>query len=315
MRDDIDATYSPWLYRFAILTAGATFVLILVGGIVTSTDSGLAVPDWPTTFGYNMFLYPLSKMVGGVLYEHSHRLIGSFVGLLTIALVLLLWIKERRNWLRWLGVVALVAVVAQGVLGGLRVTLLERELAIIHACFAQAFFALTVSFVLFTSREWLRQGGADLNLRPQRSDAPRLRRLCVLTTSLIYLQLIFGAVLRHTGTRLDAHLLFAVLVTIHVFLLVRRMMKNYSGFTSLMHTAGMLGGLLILQLMLGIGAYLGKFTVFDTMPLVATVAITTSHVGVGALMLVTSLILTLWVYRLPTLRQPVVDQGVVSEHV
>ena len=219
--------YRPWLHRLAVLTAVTTFILICMGGLVTSTDSGLAVPDWPTTFGYNMFVYPLSKTVSGflfsidpnlqadldtgnlsvklqqalekneisvsenviiatetqgsrwtladkanertytliksderldvyvhgVLYEHSHRLIGSIVGFLTIGLMVSLWAKDTRKWMKWLGMIALVAVIAQGVMGGLRVTNLSRVLAIIHACFAQAFFALTAaSCVIYIAR-------------------------------------------------------------------------------------------------------------------------------------------------------------------
>src|SRR5574341_2080325 len=126
---------SPWPHRLAILTAGATFLLILAGGLVTNTGAGLAVPDWPTTFGYNMFLYPWSRMIGGIFYEHGHRLVASVVGVLTIALALTFWLKENRMWLRWLGIAALGLVVVQGVFGGLRVVLLQQTLAIIHACF------------------------------------------------------------------------------------------------------------------------------------------------------------------------------------
>ena len=133
---------SPWPHRIALILACATFPLLFIGGLVTSKGAGLAVPDWPTSFGYNMFLYPWSKMVGNIFYEHSHRLVASFVGLLTIALVLTFWLRERRAWLRWLGVGALGLVIAQGVLGGLRVVLLEDTLAIVHAATAQAFFAL-----------------------------------------------------------------------------------------------------------------------------------------------------------------------------
>ena len=145
---------SPWPHRFALMTAATTFPLLFVGGLVTSMGAGLAVPDWPTTFGYNMFTYPWSKMVGGIFYEHSHRLFGSAVGFLTILLAISLWRVESRPWLRWLGVAALGAVIIQGALGGLRVVLLQQTLAIIHACFAQAFFALVASIALFTSPEW-----------------------------------------------------------------------------------------------------------------------------------------------------------------
>ena len=146
--------YSPWLHRIARFTAGATFLLIVIGGIVTGTESGLAVPDWPTTFGYNMFLYPLSEMVGGILYEHSHRLMGSLVGLLTVGLFIFLLVRDSRKWLKWLGLAALVAVIVQGVLGGLRVTQINRNFAIVHACLAQAFFALLCGIAWFTSRDW-----------------------------------------------------------------------------------------------------------------------------------------------------------------
>ncbi len=134
------SSFSPWPHRLAVILACATFPLLFIGGLVTSLGVGLAVPDWPTTFGYNMFLYPWSKMIGGIFYEHSHRLVASCVGLLTIALALTLWLKEPRPWLRWLGVAALALVIFQGILGGLRVVLLQQTLAIIHACFAQGIF-------------------------------------------------------------------------------------------------------------------------------------------------------------------------------
>src|SRR6266496_6384873 len=121
---------SVWPHRLAVILACATFPLLFIGGLVTSKGAGLAVPDWPTTFGYNMFLYPWSKMVGNIFYEHSHRLVASAVGLLTIALAIAFWLEERRHWLRRLGVAALLLVILQGVIGGLRVVLLEHTLAI-----------------------------------------------------------------------------------------------------------------------------------------------------------------------------------------
>ena len=124
--------HDPWLNRFAILTAAATLALIGIGGLVTSHGAGLAVPDWPTTYGYNMFLFPPSFWIGGIFYEHTHRLFASFVGLLTTILAIWLWLREPRKWLRWLGVIALFAVVLQGILGGLRGTLLQKYLGIVH---------------------------------------------------------------------------------------------------------------------------------------------------------------------------------------
>ena len=278
----------------ARLTAGATFLLIVIGGIVTSTESGLAVPDWPTTFGYNMFLYPLSEMVGGILYEHSHRLMGSLVGLLTVGLFILLLVRDSRKWLKWLGLAALVAVIVQGVLGGLRVTQINRNFAIVHACLAQAFFALLCGIAWFTSRDWWQDEG-----RPVMESAQKLRRLSLITTCLLYVQLIFGAILRHTGSRLDAHLLFAFLVALHIFLLARRVLGGNGDAQRIGQSMPMvLLSLLVIQLMLGTGAFFAKLTAFgETFATALTVTITTAHVAVGALMLVSSFVLTLRIYR------------------
>lgn len=289
-------THSPWIYRIALITASATFLLIVIGGVVTSTESGLAVPDWPTTFGYNMFLYPLSEMVGGVLYEHSHRLMGSFVGILTIILFILILIRDSRKWIKWLGFAALIGVSVQGVLGGLRVTELNLNFAIIHACLAQAFFSLLCGICLFTSQGWNNQ--TEVHIDPLISK--KLRRLSLITTCLIYVQLIFGAVLRHTGNRLDAHLLFAFLVTLHIFLLVRRVLSNDGQIQEVGSSLPiLLLGLLGAQLLLGTGAYVTKLTVLgQSISALLTDVITTSHVAIGALMLVISFVITLKIYRL-----------------
>jgi heme a synthase len=280
-------SFSVWPYRLAVLTACATFPLLFIGGLVTSKGAGLAVPDWPTTFGYNMFLYPWSKMVGGIFYEHSHRLAGSLVGLSTIFLAFALWFREPRRWLRWLGLVALAMVIAQGVLGGLRVVLLEHTLAIIHAAVAQAFFAFVAALAVFTSPQW--RGGIE---EPPIEDGGKLLRLGVITTAMIYLQVIFGAVLRHTGERLDAHLVFAILVSVHVVLLLSRVMRNHWTQPKLVRVTGLVGLLLAVQLLLGAGSYFGKYTSLWRIPAEGVVYITTAHLAVGALMLVTSLILT-----------------------
>ncbi len=282
-----------WLHRFALLAAAATFPLLFIGGLVTSKGAGLAVPDWPTTFGYNMFLYPWSRMVGGMFYEHSHRLVASLVGLLTVTLALWMWKRERREWLRWLGVTALALVVVQGIVGGLRVVLVEEALAVIHACLAQAFFALMVTLAFFTSEE----GKRTIEKVEERS-AERLQRLAVLTTGIIYVQGFFGALLRYTGGRLDAHLFFAALVAFQVIFLGTRVWKLYSDQPKLARPAGLLAGLLFLQLALGFGSYLGRFTSFEMAPVAAEI-IRTSHVVVGALMLATSLALTLRSYKTP----------------
>ncbi len=181
------------LNSFAWFTAAATLLLICSGGMVTSNGAGLAVPDWPTTFGYNMFLFPASKWLGGILFEHTHRLLASAVGFLTLILALWLWRSEARPALRWLGLVAVLAVIAQGVLGGLRVTLLKDEIGIFHALLAQAFLGLLVLIALLTSRSWFR-----FVAQYQVSDRARLLlRIAVATTAVIYLQLALGATMRH----------------------------------------------------------------------------------------------------------------------
>jgi cytochrome c oxidase assembly protein subunit 15 len=157
--------------------------------MVTSKNAGLAVPDWPTTFGYNMFFFPISKWIGGIFFEHVHRLIASTVGFLTIILAVWLWRAESRRWLRVLGLVAVGAVVLQGILGGLRVTMLKDEIGIFHACLAQAFFGLLVFIAVATSRFWMHG-----RLRPT---SALVVWLPIATMILIYGQLALGATMRH----------------------------------------------------------------------------------------------------------------------
>lgn len=283
---------SRWPHRLAVTTSGATVVLILAGGLVTSLGAGLAVPDWPTTFGYNMFLFPWAKMVGGVFYEHSHRLLGSLVGILTILTAASLWWTEPRKWMRWLGVAALLLVIVQGLLGGLRVVWLKLALAIIHACTAQIFFGLMVSLAVLTSRNWTKP------VQAESSEEKSLRRLSLATVSLIYIQTIFGAVLRHTGDRLDAHLLFAVLVTVHVIWLATKILRAGPELDDYRGTAHALWLLLVIQIGLGTGSFLTKYTVIgDAVTPWVIVILTASHVLVGALLFATSISLTIRLYR------------------
>src|SRR5438105_3282567 len=182
-----------WLNRFAWLTCVATLLLICSGGMVTSKNVGLAVPDWPTTFGYNMFLFPISKWVGGILFEHTHRLMGSLVGFLTIILAVWLWRSEDRQWVRNLGVIALAGVIVQGILGGLRVTMLKDEIGIFHACVAQAFLALLVFIALMTTNFWRSLETVDVDPRKFKA----IKTLAIAITSAIYVQLALGATMRH----------------------------------------------------------------------------------------------------------------------
>ena len=304
---------SPWPHRFALATAASTLLLIFVGGLVTNTGAGLAVPDWPTTFGYNMFLYPWSQMVGGIFYEHSHRLIGSIVGLLTIVLATLLWVKESSRAARWLGVTAVGAVITQGVLGGLRVILISagNELALTHGLFAQAFFGLTVSLAVLTSAEWthrLRQVVV--------ADTGAAKRLCLLTTGCVYLQIFFGGMLTHIGDWILAHLVCAALVTFYVWRLATRILTPHSGRVKLVQPVTLLIGLLVLQLLLGLGSYVNRFTSVEIpYAAFARLALPTTHRITGALMLAVCIVLTLRAYRLLASRQAAPSQGLLAERV
>ena len=190
-----DPRYNPSLHRVALLTAAATFPLIFMGGLVTSHGAGMSVPDWPNSYGYNMFTFPpsiwLGNQAGGVFYEHSHRLMATLVGMLSIVLTAWAWKTEPRRWVRWLATSVLGAVVFQGVLGGLRVIWVNLDLAIVHACFAQAFFCLAVLTAVVTSRSWLE--GKPGGVAPDRA----LFRTAVALVLVVYLQLVVGAVMRH----------------------------------------------------------------------------------------------------------------------
>jgi len=277
-------------HRLALALCAGTLALILVGGLVTNTGAALAVPDWPTTFGYNMFLFPWSQMMGGVFYEHSHRLLGAAVGLVTIALAAALWLSEPRGWLRWLGVAALLAVILQGVLGGLRVLLVEDGIAIVHGALAQAFFGLAVCLALFTSPSW---GAAAV----PSCDAAPLRRLALLTTGVVYLQIVFGAFLTHFGARLDGHLLGAAALAVLVPALALRIRRAHGDRKALVLPARFLLALLVVQLFLGLGAYAGRFTDL-VLPPYFGLAFPVIHRFTGGLLLAASLVLTLRCHRL-----------------
>ncbi|MBI1736807.1 MAG: COX15/CtaA family protein [Candidatus Rokubacteria bacterium] len=234
--------------RLAVATAATTLLLIVAGGLVTNTGAGLAVPDWPTTFGYNMFTYPWSAMVGGVFYEHSHRLLGSLVGLLTLALAAALWPLGGR--LRVLGLVAVASVILQGVLGGLRVTLLELRLAIVHGCLAQAYFALVVAIAVLA---WPRAAETSDGLARDEG----LATLTSVAAALVYVQIVFGALLTHTG-RLHLHLIGALAVFALVPIVTARARRT--GDALARTTSIALLALLGVQLVLGAGAWVGRFT-------------------------------------------------------
>jgi heme a synthase len=186
------------LHWYAVFVAASVLILICSGGLVTSHGAGMAVPDWPNSFGYNMFLFPISHWVGGVFFEHTHRLIASGVGLLTVALCLLTLRVEDRVWVKWLSGVAVLSVVIQGVLGGLRVTEHNAVLGLFHGCLAQAFFCLVATIALVTSRFWYRMEPA-----PDQRAVRTLRFWTITLSGMLFIQLALGASMRHSHTGLS----------------------------------------------------------------------------------------------------------------
>jgi cytochrome c oxidase assembly protein subunit 15 len=196
----IIGSHARALHWFAVLTAIATFLLLGAGGLVTSHEAGMSVPDWPNSYGYNMFLFPPSKWIGGIFYEHTHRLWASVVGFMTTILAVWLWVKDSRRWMKWLGVAAFLLVIAQGVLGGLRVVLNMDNLGGVHGVVGQTFFALICSLALFTSNFWRKM------TQERKLNVPAGLRAVVLTTTvLIFCQLIMGATMRaeHAGLSIN----------------------------------------------------------------------------------------------------------------
>jgi cytochrome c oxidase assembly protein subunit 15 len=265
-------------HRLALSTAAATVLLIVFGGLVTNTGAALAVPDWPTTFGHNMFLYPWSGMVGGVFYEHSHRLLGALVGLLTVALAVALW--RRGGRLRVLGLVAVGTVVLQGVIGGLRVVLLTDALALVHGPLAQAFFALVAAVAFLTS------GAAE---RPRVEVDSALRRLSLAAVALVYAQIVLGALLTHDGW-LWLHLAGAAAVFTVAPVVTARARRT--GDPVAAPLARVLMVLLGLQLLLGLGAYLSRFSgIWIPGGQTTMLAMPVAHRLVGGLILAASVVL------------------------
>ena len=296
-----------WLHYYLRFVVAASLLLIVAGGLVTSTGSGLAVPDWPNTYGTFMFAFPFSKMVGGIFYEHGHRLIASFVGLLTIGLAVWIARSEPRRWVRGLGWTALAAVVAQGLLGGITVLyFLPAPISISHAGLAQLFFVLVVGLALFTSPGWRGSRGG-----PDRRGDDGLARLALAAPVFIYGQILLGATMRHTGAGLAipdfplafgrlvppewsagiaihfAHRVGALVVAAVVTATAARVMLHHRERHDLTRPVLLLAALVVVQV--GLGAW----TVLSG----RQVAVNTAHVAVGAVTLATSLVLALRVHR------------------
>ena len=285
-----------WLHRYAIFVACATFLLIIAGALVTSNDAGLSVPDWPTAFGK----FQIPHMVGGIRYEFSHRMIAGTVAILTFALALGLWRFEQRRWVRRLGAVAALAVIAQAVLGGITVLFyLPIPISVAHACLAQIFFCIMVSLAFFTHPRWRWE-----EKKMEDTGAPSLPQLASATSAAIFVQLMLGAAFRHNGFGIIPHVIGAVVVTIGVCWIVARVMKSFASEWRLRNYTLLLGALVIVQIMLGIGSYFEKLRYAAVeQPMPPVVDITTTHVAVGALVFAASVIVALQSYRFVARRE------------
>jgi cytochrome c oxidase assembly protein subunit 15 len=241
--------YNPAYHRFAVILACATFLLIVAGALVTSNDAGLSVPDWPTSFGS---LYKLPPMVGGVKYEHGHRMIAEFIGLLIIVMAVWTQRVETRKWMRVLGWTALGAVIGQGVLGGLTVLhFLPWSISTAHATLGQMIFCIVVAMALFTSRAWLQ----DCEPVAESDLSPSTPVLTAIAAACVWVQLILGAAFRHSGIKLLPHLIGAGVVTALLCWTVARVLTHYGGIDHLRKPAQLLLTLLMIQLGLGFFAY------------------------------------------------------------
>jgi heme a synthase len=288
-----------------VFTACVTLVLIVAGALVTSNDAGLSVPDWPTSFGS---LYKIPKLVGGVKFEHTHRMIAQFVGLLTIVLAVWTWCADHRRWMKYLGVAALGTVVAQGVLGGLTVLFyLPPAISSAHAALAQTFFCIAVCIALFTGAGWrdeVQQLAAD-HCRPQ------LFTLAVLSIIALYVQLVLGAMFRHRGMGWLPHVMNAPLVAAILAWTAVRARRAYSEISAMRRPATLILWLVALQLCLGFAAFetrviWGHAAVQPELPMVIS---TVAHVAVGATLLAATVVLAIqvWRYIPEAAREPVAN--------
>jgi cytochrome c oxidase assembly protein subunit 15 len=289
----IPATYNRAHHAFAVFTACAAFIVITAGALVTSNDAGLSVPDWPTSFGY---LVKVPHFAGGIRYEWSHRMVAGTLGVLTLAIADWTLLVERRGWLRWLAIGALGTFVTQATLGGMTVLFFQPPwLSTAHATVAQTFFCIAVAIALFTSRKWVEE-------QPQvefDSRRPSLWTLTLLSIFVLYVQLILGGMFRHHGMSWWPHVVNAVMVAFVLAWTAIRTLSVYSRIEALRRPAILMLSLLITQLCLGFAAFLtrvewGKDAAQPELPMVVA---TVLHVQVGVLLLATTVVLAIQVWR------------------
>jgi cytochrome c oxidase assembly protein subunit 15 len=283
------ATYNNFVHRFSVFVVLWTILLLIAGALVTSNDAALSVPDWPLSYGT---LTP--PMVGGIVYEHSHRLIAAGLGIFTLALAVVLWVADERRWLRWFGVIAVLGVIVQAILGGqVVIRLLHYWLPVIHACFAQIVFAAVLSIAVFTSRWWMSE-------RPQLEDrgSPSIHTVALLNAGVIFLQVFLGAAFRHQEMPIWPHIAGALAVLAMVIWTAVVLRKRFSDSRELSRSRILLHAIFGMQFLLGLGAYWSRLTTVDApQPMPLTIALTVTHTVVGALVFAASVVIVLLCYR------------------
>jgi len=323
---------SSWPRRIALTLVAATFPLVWVGGLVTTYDAGMAVPDWPTTYGYNPLAYPWMTWLYGpwdLFIEHAHRLLAIAVGMLTIALVVAVWRSDARRSMRCLTLLTLAAVIAQGSLGGLRVILDDTQLAMLHGCVGPAFLALTAVVATLLSPRWSADGP-----RLPAGPARRMRSLAALSVTLAYGQLVLGAQLRHLPvatsaqqfhTLVVAHLITAAVLIAQIFFLAIHVRRSARRESWLMRPSLLLVALGLVQISLGLGTWMAKYGWPAWLPAYEwvqayTVAaesrwqawVTTAHVATGALIVATSAVMLLRSFHVRSERSVATHSGEAS---
>lgn len=319
---------SRWPHALALLLVGATWLMICVGGLVTTLKAGMAFADWPTSDGHNIFLYPWFKAAHDKFIEHGHRLLGTVIGMISIAVCLSVWFLDKRRWIGWLSVFAVVLVILQGILGGMRVELDEVQLAKIHGCVGPLFFSLTVVLAVCTSQWWRQRSLVSTRV------STRLKRVAICTALLAYVQLMLGAQLRHVSPMATAsafqiavffHLAVAVILLVNGVVLWRTAKRAIPQAGRMLWPVRCLAALLLGQWLLGTGAWILKYSwpveIFAETPGLAgwtntsggllQSLVVTGHVAIGSLILGTCVWASL-VFCRGLIQSPVISS--VSSH-
>jgi cytochrome c oxidase assembly protein subunit 15 len=287
------STYNPVVHRFSVFVVFWTVLLFVAGALVTSKDAALSVTDWPTSHG--TMVPPLSSLQGGDLFEFSHRAVAGGLGILVLFLAVLLWVKESRVWLRWLGFVAVLGVVVQAILGGqVVIRLLHYWLPVIHACFAQIVFAAVLGIAVFTSKWWVSE-----RMQLEDSGSPSIHTLTVFNAAVIYLQVILGAGFRHKDIPIWPHMAGAMLVMGMVIWTAVALRKRFEKSRELSKARVLLHAIFGTQFLLGLAAFWSRRSTADApQPMPVMVTLTVIHTVVGAILFAFSVLVVLMCYRL-----------------